>query len=135
MVCRRLTLNIVHSQTVALPLLNVRQFRFRIELFPGELLRTLQRREGVVGPYSLKVGLAIGRTWRSPGLLAGGRQSHEHQRNYRSENALSHWAPPLRAVNSASVRKVMMPIWLERYTGTITCNFPSCSSSEMWRIS
>jgi hypothetical protein len=62
MVRRRLTLNVVHSEAITLPLLDICQLRFRIEFFPGELLGPLQRCHGVVGPYALKVGLAVGRT-------------------------------------------------------------------------
>src|SRR5262249_10955438 len=69
MVRRWLTLSIVHSQAIALPLLNFRQLRCCIKLFPGELLGPLQGCHGVVGPYTLKVGLPIGRTWRIPGSL------------------------------------------------------------------
>src|SRR2546427_12652762 len=105
MVSRRLTLSFIHSQALELPLLSVRQFRLRIVFFPAELLGALQGCKGVVGPYSLKVGLAVGRTWRSPrslhrsrGLrvrrclrrLAGGGYSRQHQRSHLSENKISH---------------------------------------------
>src|SRR5262249_49306468 len=62
MVRRRLTLNIVHSEAIALPLLDVCQLCFRIEFFPCELLGPLQGCHGIVGPYALKVRLAVGRT-------------------------------------------------------------------------
>src|SRR5258708_3906665 len=97
MVRRWLTLLVIQGKALALRPLNTLQFRFRIEFFPGELLGALQGCNGVVGPYSLKVGLAVGRTWRCPrslhrgrGLrlrrwrrrLAGGGYDHEHQRAY-----------------------------------------------------
>src|SRR5213593_741475 len=97
MVSRRLTLNIVPLQALALPLLNLRQFRLCIVFFRGELLGALQGCNGVVGPYSLKVGLAVGRTWRSPRslycsrgsrlrrclrCLAGGGNNREQQRTH-----------------------------------------------------
>src|SRR5260370_42499060 len=69
MVSGRLALHIIQSKAIAFPLLNLRQFRFRIKFFPGELLGALQRCNAVVGPYSLKVGLTAGRTWHGPTLL------------------------------------------------------------------
>src|ERR1043165_5815495 len=107
MVRRRFTLTfvIISIQSLALLLLNLRQFRFRIEFFCPQPLGTLQRRESVIGPDSLKVGLAVGHTRRSPRSvhcscvffvrhclrgLAGDGYNREHQRSQQSENLISH---------------------------------------------
>src|SRR5207244_10996957 len=73
MISRRLTLFVILSQPLLLPLLNLRHFRLRIKFFARELLGTLQRCKGVVGPDSLKVGLTVGCTWRSPRSLCRSR--------------------------------------------------------------
>src|ERR1700676_1380386 len=73
MVGSRLTFLVIQSEAFALLLLNVGQFSLRIKFFPVDLLRALQRRKAIVGPNSLKVGLAGGRTWRSPRSLRRSR--------------------------------------------------------------
>src|SRR5690348_1996054 len=102
-----LTFIVVSVQALAFPRLNLRQFGVRIKFFPGELLGTLQRSNAVVGPHSLKIGLAVGRTRRSPrrfgrsrGLrflrwsrLAAGGYSREQQRDHGCENEISHRTP------------------------------------------
>src|SRR3989442_4704499 len=65
MIRGRFTLDVIHSEAILLVFLKLRVFRFRVELLPGELPGALQGCNGVVGPYSLKVGLAV-RTWCSP---------------------------------------------------------------------
>src|SRR2546427_12901058 len=72
MVSRRLTLILNLSESLAFLLGKGLHLRFRIELLAGELLGPFQRRHGIVGPYSLQVRLAIGRTRRCPRLPAGG---------------------------------------------------------------
>ena len=66
MIRGRLTLDVIHSEAILLVFLKLREFRFRVELLPGELPGALQGCNAVIGPYSLKVDLAVGRTWRSP---------------------------------------------------------------------
>src|SRR5438034_8313011 len=66
MIRRRFTLHVIHSEAILLVFLTLREFRFLVELLRGELPGALQGCDGVVGPYSLKVDLAVGRTWRSP---------------------------------------------------------------------
>ena len=87
MIRRRLTLTlvIITIQALVLLLLNFRQFRFRIEFFRAQLLGAVQGCESVVGPHSLKVGLAVGRAWRSPRSfprLAGGGWNREHEHSH-----------------------------------------------------
>src|SRR5216684_5062614 len=72
MVSRRLTLLLNLGESLAFLLGKGLQLRFRIELLASKLLGPFQRRYGIVGPYSLQVRLAIGRTWRCPRLPAGG---------------------------------------------------------------
>src|SRR5579864_823508 len=62
----------IQCAPVAFLLLILLELGVRVEFFPGQVLRPLQRRYGVVGPYSLKVGDAIDRTRWSPGLNSGG---------------------------------------------------------------
>src|SRR5438445_13380170 len=66
MIRGRLTLDVIISEAILLVFLQLRDFRFRVELLPGELPGALQGCNGVVGPYSLTVDLAVGRTWCSP---------------------------------------------------------------------
>src|SRR5207237_8510381 len=85
-----------------------RRLLFRKKLFARELTWPFQGRKGGVGPNSLKVRLAVGRTWRSPRLhrgrnslrflrgrrpLAGGGCNRKRQRTHCSEHALSNGRP------------------------------------------
>src|SRR6266853_6936857 len=72
MVSRRLTLILNLSESLAFLLSKGPQLRFRIELLAGKLLGPFQGRHCIVGPYSLQVRLAIGRTRRCPRLPASG---------------------------------------------------------------
>src|SRR5258706_2753272 len=72
MVSRRLTLILNLGESLAFLLGKGLHLRFRIELLAGKLLGPFQRRHRIVGPYSLQVRLAIGRTRRCPRLPAGG---------------------------------------------------------------
>src|SRR5258705_7646786 len=74
MVSRRLTLILNLSESLAFLLGKGLHLRFRIELLAGKLLGPFQGRHCIVGPYSLQVRLAIGRTRRCPRLPAGGRR-------------------------------------------------------------
>src|SRR5262245_26835386 len=90
------------SVTLSLPLRRLEEFLFRIELF-RHAVGPLQRRNGVVGPVTLQVGLSVRRFGHGPWLcsdwsdiqsarphlyrLAVSRQRHqEHSDEHETEN-------------------------------------------------
>src|SRR5713101_3178522 len=75
MVSSGLTLHFILSKALGLPLLNLRQFRVRVEFFRAKVLGALQGRDGVVGPDALKVGLTVSRTRRCVSLIYRRRRS------------------------------------------------------------
>src|SRR5262249_14935659 len=110
MISSRQTLNFILSEALSFPLLNVRQLRFRVELFFSEPFGAFQRSDGIVRPDALQIGHAVWCSWRTPsaGTLSSGccalarsRRGPQQQdssngcrKNHAAERSIAHPSLP-----------------------------------------